>query len=175
MTIPHASLQLREVSRVLQGTPSVLRNLVTELPDRATAWHPRPGKWCIKEVVGHLAEEDKRDFVGRIRVILEQDRPLLTVNDQDKVARMRHDCDKDLRGLLDEFSTVRSASAEFVARLKETELIRGGIHPKIGLIRVTDLLHEWMYHDLNHIKQISSNIQRFLWPHLGNMQRFYES
>ncbi len=168
------SLQLREISRVLHSTPSVLRNLVAELPERAASWHPSQRKWCIKEVIGHLTEEDKRDFVGRIRVILEQDQPLLTVNDQDEVARMRRDCAKDLQGLLDEFSKVRSGSVEFVARLKETELDRSGMHPKIGLIRVTDLLHEWMYHDLNHIKQISGNVQRFLWAHLGNMQRFYE-
>ena len=135
-------LELYEVTTFLQSTPVVLRNLLNALPDRAVAWHPSAGKWCIKEVVGHLLEEDKRDFVGRIRLMLDQDEPRLTVTDQEEVARMRHDYDKNLDALLDEFSTVRGASVSFVSALKERELHRGGLHPKIGHLRINNLLHE---------------------------------
>jgi DinB superfamily len=174
MPAMNAPLDLREIARVLQTTPNVLRHFVTQLPDRATAWHPGPGRWCIREVVGHLTEEDKRDFVGRIQVMLEHDEPRLAINDQDAVARMRHDCAKRIDFLLDEFSSVRSESVEFVLSLKKAELHRAGVHPRIDRIRVVELLHEWIYHDLNHIKQISANVQHFLWAHLGNMKRFYE-
>lgn len=27
--------------------------------------HPAAGKWCIKEIIGHRTEQDRRDFVGR--------------------------------------------------------------------------------------------------------------
>jgi hypothetical protein len=167
-------LELHEVATFLQSTPVVLRNLLHALPDGAVAWHPSAGEWCIQEVVGHLIEEDNRDFVGRIRLMLDQDEPRLTVTDQKEAARMRHDCDKNLDDLLDEFSTVRGASVSFVSALKEGELHRGGVHPKIGHLRITNLLHEWIYHDLNHISQIRANVQSVLWAHLGNMQRFYQ-
>jgi hypothetical protein len=166
-------LELHEVISLLRSTPIVLRNLLNVLPNGAAAWHPSAGKWCIKEVVGHLIEEDKRDFVGRIRVTLDQDEPHLTVTDQEEVARMRGDCDKSLDDLLDEFSAVRDSSVAFVSALKGSELRRGGVHPKIGRLQITNLLHEWIYHDLNHIRQINANIQSLLWAHLGNMQRFY--
>lgn len=167
-------LKLQEMISLLQSTPVVLRNLLNVLPNGATAWHPSVGKWCIKEVIGHLLEEDKRDFVGRIRAMLEQDEPRLTVTDQEEVARMRHDCDKNLDDLLNEFSTVRDSSVAIVSVLKESELHRGGVHPKIGHLQITNLLHEWVYHDLNHISQRHANVQSYLWAHLGNMQRFYQ-
>jgi len=168
-------LDPQEVAQLLQNTMIVLRQRVTSLPDRAVARHPGPGKWCIKEVIGHLTEEDKRDFVGRIQIMLDDLEPSLKVNDQEEVARARHDCDKKVHDLLDEFNTVRSSSIAFVMKLRVTELERGGSHPKIGHIRIRELLHEWIYHDLNHIRQIDANVQRFLWDHLGNMQRFYPS
>lgn len=175
MTHISAPLDLPEITGVLQSTPILLQQLVAVLPNRVVVWHPSDGKWCVKEIVGHLIEEDKRDFVDRIRFMLDQDEPRLSVNDQDGVARKRNDCSKDLPDLLDEFSAVRSSSASFVSALKEPELSRGGVHPEIGRISVRNLLNEWIYHDLNHIRQIDANVQRFLWNHLGNMQQFYKS
>jgi len=126
-------------------------------------------------VVGHLAEEDKRDFAGRIQMMLHEAEPRLLLNDQGQVARQRNDCDRDIRDLLDEFAGVRNASAGEVERLSPADLDRTGVHPKIGLIRVRELLHEWLYHDLNHVQQIERNAQRFLWNELGRMQAFYPS
>src|SRR5437763_11933553 len=87
-------LELHEVAGLLQSTPVVLRDLLNALPDRATAWHPSPGKWCTREIVGHLIEEDKRDFAGRIRVMLDQDTPPLTATEDRKSTRLNssHRC-----------------------------------------------------------------------------------
>ena len=90
------------------------------------------GKWCIKQVVGHLTEEDKRDFVGRIERMLREPGQRLEVNDQNRVARERHDCDKSVRELLDEFASVRENSLEFLKQLGAADLECQGIHPKIG-------------------------------------------
>jgi hypothetical protein len=168
-------LTLQEVAEQLRRMPVVLRELISALPHRAVAYHPGPRKWCIKEVMGHLTEEDKRDFVGRIEAMLHESEPRLKLNDQDEVARERHDCDKNIDELLDEFTTIRTASIGFVKQLSAADLERRGIHPKIGFIRIRELLHEWVYHDLNHLRQIEGNAQSFLWNHLGNMRGFYTS
>ena len=175
MTNINAPLDLPEITGALQSTPILLQQLVAVLSGRVVVWHPSDGKWCVKEIVGHLIEKDKRDFVDRIRLMLGQDEPRLSVNDQDEVARRRNDCAKDLRNLLDEFSAVRSSSTSFVSALKEPELSRGGVHPKIGRMSVRNLLNERIYHDLNHNRQIDANVQRCLWTHLGDMQQFYKS
>jgi DinB family protein len=124
-------------------------------------------------LITRRTEEDKRDFVGRIEMMLDQAEPQFGLNDQDAVAQQRQDCDKDMRELLDEFVAVRQASARFVEQLSTPDLERTGVHPKIGLIRVRELLHEWLYHDLNHAKQVEGNTQHLLWNQLGNMKAFY--
>ncbi len=92
--------------------------------------------------------------------------------DQDAVARDRKDCDRDWPGLWDEFSVLRADSVPLVAGLGPADLLRGGHHPKVGFLTVGDLLHEWVHHDRNHIRQMLANVQAFAWPHMGNAQRF---
>jgi hypothetical protein len=167
-------LQPHEVVASLQSTPAVLRHLLRPLPRDMLTWHPLPGKWCINEVVGHLIEADRHDFMGRIRLILDHKEPRLTVSDQAEVARMRHDCDHDLHALLDELSQQRRGNLAFIVTFGDQELQRGGVHPTIGHLHIGNLLHEWVYHDMNHLRQIGANVQGFLWEHLGNMQRFYQ-
>lgn len=170
-----AGFSPQEVAHALRRMPVVLRELISALPAAGVGHHPGPRKWCIKEVVGHLTEEDKRDFVGRIEKMLAGSKPHLNVNDQAQVARERNDCDKSINELLDEFASTRAASAGFVQRLSLEDLDRGGVHPQIGLICIRELLHEWVYHDMNHLRQAEGNAQSFLWNHLGKMQGFYTS
>jgi hypothetical protein len=167
-------LQPHAVVASLQSTPAVLRHLLRPLPRDMFTWHPLPGKWCINEVVGHLIEADRHDFMGRIRLILDHEEPRLTVSDQAEVARMRHDCDHELNELLDELSHQRRSSLSCIVTFGDTELQRGGVHPTIGHLQIGNLLHEWVYHDLNHLRQIAANVQGFLWERLGHMQRFYQ-
>jgi hypothetical protein len=42
----------------------------------------------------------------------------------------------------------------------------------VGFLTVGDLLHEWVHHDRNHIRQMLANVQACAWPHMGNAQRF---
>jgi len=59
-----------------------------------------------------------------------------------------------------------------VAGLDARVFERGGRHPKVGDLRVRDVLHEWVHHDRNHIRQILANVQAYVWPQMGNAQRF---
>ena len=142
------------------------------LPDRVAAWHPAPAEWCTKEIVGHLIEAERRGFAGRIRVILASDRPALEAWSQTEVAKARGDCVQPVVGLLDELARLRRDSAALVRGLGEVELARSGQHPKVGLLRVRDLLQEWVHHDRNHIRQALANVQAYVWPAMGNSQKF---
>ena len=162
----------KDTARLLAVASSALIAEVEAVPPAALGWHPAPGEWCIKEVVGHLIEAERRGFAGRIRILLESDTPKLATWDQVEVARDRRDCERDIADLLREFSTLRKDSVGLAAGLAESDLGRGGQHPKVGYLRVGDVLHEWVHHDRNHLKQIMANVQAFVWPHMGNAQRF---
>jgi hypothetical protein len=74
--------------------------------------------------------------------------------------------------LLDELAALRRESAALVRALHAAELDRGGEHPKVGFLRVRDLLAEWVHHDRNHIRQALANVQAYVWPAMGNTQKF---
>jgi hypothetical protein len=37
---------------------------------------------------------------------------------------------------------------------------------------VGELLHEWVHHDRNHLRQMLANTQAAAWAQMGNAQRF---
>jgi hypothetical protein len=161
-----------EVAALLPATVALLRAEIGGLPERVLAWHPAPGEWCVKDVLGHLIESEQRGFAGRIRIILAGERPALQGWDQDAVARARQDCAREWADVFDEFARLRDDSIGLVAGLQPEDLARGGDHPKVGFLTVGDLLHEWVHHDRNHIRQMLANVQAWAWPHMGNAQRF---
>jgi DinB family protein len=170
MTSP--PLEPRLVAALLDSAMVTLRAELAALPEPLLAFHPAPGEWCVKEVVGHLIEAERRGFAGRVRIVLANDTPELESWDQDDVARARRDCERDARELVEELARMRKDSATLVSALGTADLARVGRHPKVGRLRVGDLLHEWVHHDRNHIKQILANVQAYAWPHMGNAQRF---
>jgi hypothetical protein len=145
------------------------------VPERVLAWHPAPGEWCVKEVLGHLIEAERRGFSGRIRLLLATDTPALEGWDPPEVARARGDCAKSAVTLLDELAAMRQDAAALVRGLGEADLDRGGRHPTVGLLRVRDLLQEWVHHDRNHVRQALANVQAYVWPAMGNAQKFSAS
>jgi hypothetical protein len=56
--------------------------------------------------------------------------------------------------------------------VREDQLAREGAHPRVGPLRVNDLIHEWVHHDGNHLRQVVANIQAYVLPQMGNSRRF---
>jgi hypothetical protein len=161
-----------ECARLLESAAAAMRAELAALTDDVLGWHPAPGEWCAKEVLGHLIESERRGFAGRIRLILAKDEPDLEGWDQGEVARARRDCERPAAGLVAEFDALRRDSVGLIAGLRAGDLGRGGRHPQVGHLRVSDLLHEWVHHDRNHFRQMLANVQAAAWPHMGNARRF---
>lgn len=163
----------REVASLLDSLRSSILAEIGALSDEVLAWHPAPGEWCAKECLGHILEAERRGFNGRIRTILAADaEPSLSGWDQEAVERERNDCARAAADLLAEFNGLRNDSVALVNGLSEADLQRGGTHEKVGYLRVNDLLQEWVHHDRNHFRQLQANIQAYVWPSMGNCQKF---
>ncbi len=169
------TINLAAIPVLLQTTQELLRSLLGALPDETTKWRPAPGEWCINEVLGHMIEGEQRGFAGRIRHILAEEHHICHTWEPAQVAQARRDHEKSALTLLQEFAQLREASVAMVAGLQPAQLTKTGEHPKVGTLTVSDLLYEWVYHDLNHCKQIESNVLALLWPQMGNAQRFYQA
>ena len=173
MPVTTPALLSPQQAAALLGTMSVvLRAEFEATPGELLRWRPAPEEWCALEVVGHLIETEERGFAGRIRTILGEERPRFATWDPSAVARERQDYQRDPAELLAEFSGRRTASVRLVEALTATDLNRGGDHPEVGFLTVNDLLHEWIHHDANHLRQMLANVQSYTWAQMGNAQRF---
>jgi hypothetical protein len=161
-----------QVAALLESAAAAIRAEVEALSKPVHVWHPAEGEWSINEIIGHLIEAERRGFAGRIKILLASKDPQLEGWDQNEVARGRRDDMKPAAKLVVELERMRAESVKLVGGLAAADLKRGGQHPKVGWLRVEDLLQEWVHHDRNHIKQILSNVQAWAWPHMGNSQKF---
>jgi len=161
-----------QTAPLLRAALESIRAEVAAAPDDTLRWRPAPAEWCVLEVIGHLIEAEQRGFAGRIRQILDRPGLALTAWDQEAVAAARRDHERDARALLDEFTALRTSAVNLVTGLTAADLDKHGEHPKVGRLRVSDLLHEWVHHDRNHMRQMLANLQASVWPHMGNAQRF---
>lgn len=158
------------VADLLESTCALIEAEMKALGDEGCRFHFKDGEWCVNECVGHIIEADKRGFGGRIRDIL-AGKPLHAW-DQAQVARDRKDCERMSQSVFMEFMGLRHDGITMVRGLAPSDLDRGGLHPKVGELRVRDLLHEWVHHDRNQTRQLLSVQQERVYPHMGNSQMF---
>ncbi len=165
-------LSVFQIASLIESAPDMLDIILSDVAGKMAAWHPAEGEWCMKEVLGHMIEADRNGFDDRIRTILAEDNPQLQGWDIPGTAAARQDCQRDFRELVMEWSEARSKSANLIVELTQEQMERSGVHPMVGELTIRDLLYEWVYHDQNHIKQILSNVQTYVWSEMGNAQKF---
>lgn len=164
------ALTTTEVADLLESTCALIEAEMKALGDEGCGFHFEDGEWCVNECVGHIIEAEKRGFGGRIRDIL-AGKPLHAW-DQTQVARDRKDCERMSQSVFMEFMGLRHDFITVVRGLQPSDLDRSGVHPKVGELKVRDLLHEWVHHDRNHTRQLLNIQQERVYPHMGNSQKF---
>ena len=85
-----------------------------------------PGKWSVKEVVGHLADSE-RVFAYRAMRIARGDRTPLSGFEQDDYVRSGGFGERRLTDLAEEFAAVRSGSIALFRSLNEPAWSRRGV------------------------------------------------
>ena len=157
---------------LLNASMETLRKEVDALSADARNWHPADGEWCVNEVTGHLLAAEEPSFRDRIERIIEQPGCVLVSWDQAQVAKDRHDCGRSGAELLAELVQDRARGVRMAGTITSDQLLLTGEHPLVGTLSVGELLHEWVHHDRNHVKQALSVTQAYVWQHMGNAQRF---
>jgi hypothetical protein len=107
-----------------------------------------------------------------MRIVLREANPTFETWDQPAVAAARRDEERDLEDLISEFSTERREGLRFVESLDVASCTRVGRHPLVGELSISDLLHEWVHHDREHLAQMLAVSRSLVWPSMGNARRF---
>ncbi len=159
----------------LSSTVRVIDGLIEGMSRDDLAWQPAPGRWSIDEVLMHLAHVEEICFILRTRAMLnEENPPLAPYNVQDftsadlgfngdGLAALAHL--RDLRrGILDLLEVQPATAGEST-----------GLHRELGRITLAELLNEWAFHDLGHIRQIAEIVRaRRYHPEMGPFRPLYQ-
>lgn len=102
-----------------------LRSLLAEVPEEASARGYAPGKWSIREVVGHIADVERIMSVRALRFARADDTTLPGMEQDPYVANSGHGA-RSLGSLLDELETIRGATVSLMRSFDENALGRSG-------------------------------------------------
>ena len=112
--------------------------------------------WSVFDVVGHLIDGERVNWLPRARMILESGESR-TFEPFDRLGHVREGRGKTLEQLLDEFTRLRQENVGELSalNLRREDLERRGRHPAFGVVTLSELLATWATHDLTHLHQIS--------------------
>ena len=100
--------------------------LFNDLSDEDAAFRYAPGKWSIKQIVGHMIDSE-RVFVFRALSFSRNESKPLPGYDQDEYTQAANFDQRRWQGLLDEFRIVRRATVLFLRGLDEAMMERTGV------------------------------------------------
>jgi hypothetical protein len=95
------------------------------IPDDRTAVSPAPGKWTLKEVIGHMSDTE-RVMQYRALGVARGDKASFPSFEQDDYAKTSGHGARQWTSLLDEFKCVRGSSIHLFRHLDEASLDRVG-------------------------------------------------
>jgi hypothetical protein len=140
---------------LLERTPSSLLSLVSGLSDEWLLADEGSGTWSPWDVIAHLTDLERTDWLTRTKIILEhgRGRPFDPV---DRTAFRTAFQGRSVESLLEEFATLRRDNIQTVRGLDlgPDQLALHGAHPTLGDVVLSELLAAWVVHDLNHLAQI---------------------
>jgi hypothetical protein len=149
------NFNLKEAIEILEHTPQTLEKLLSGLSAGWLQCNEGEGTWSTSEVIEHLIEAEKNNWIPRLEFILQEGTegafPAF-----DRYAHLNKKSTSSIEERLIEFKTVRKQN---LCQLKllvnhEKHLEVRGEHPEFGEVKVRELLSTWVTHDLTHIAQI---------------------
>ena len=146
--------EFREGLRAAEKHPAKIALAVSGLPEKVLLYKPSPGKWCIHEILGHLADMEVL-YAYRMRQILADKNPVFASIDQDDWARNLGYTQEPVAELLAQLGLMRRATVRLLQRVPFKDLQKDALHPELNRRMI---LEEWVErlfkHGPNHLEQI---------------------
>lgn len=146
---------LHKSIEILERTPNVLALMLHGLSPDWTLTNEGQDTWSVYDILGHLIEGEKTDWIPRVDIILSDGQKVF--KPFNRFSQFEESKGKSLWQLLEEFKVLRMKNLEYLRskELTSHHFEQEGIHPHFGPVNLSQLLSTWTVHDLNHIAQIS--------------------
>lgn len=172
-------MKSRESSELLPGvtlleqTPIIIEKILYDATDEQLHWKPSRERWSIGEVLAHLVDVENvfRERAGRM---LKENSPQLDVYDQNAAYAAGKYSSGRAREHLQQFCHERDRTMSFLRYAPVASVARTAQHAELGRITLGELMHEWAFHDLGHIRQIAERFRsRAFYTRMGGFQKYY--
>ena len=142
---------------LLEGTPAILRGLISEISEEDARWKPAPDRFSIAEVLAHLSHSEGHCYRARVDRFLSEDMPEFEPDDAQMYLELyeKGDPEEDFG----HFEDQRETNMELLRGLSAEAGSRKARHRAAGEITLAQMLHEWALHDLGHIRQVAELVR----------------
>ena len=128
--------------------------LLESISEEQASYRYAPGKWSIKQIVGHMTDHE-RIMTYRALRFSRKDTTLLPGYEQNLFVNNSRFDELSLQQLLTDFKNVRSATNSFIDGLSESQLNLKGVAWKYELT-VEEFLKATIGHEMHHIRIIKN-------------------
>ena len=146
--LPDDGLILKHLQDNLAATTDFIRSL----PEEKLSYRYAPGKWTIKEILGHLID-DERIYAYRALRFARNDQTELPGFEQDEYAVESRANERPIQDLLDEFAVVRNSTIALFESFDNEVLTRSGIASG-NVMSVRAAAYHIAGHELRHMNII---------------------
>lgn len=139
-----------DVLSMLKKQNGEMTRLLGRIGEKKSRHRYAPGKWSIREVIGHLIDAE-RVFTYRALTFARADRTPLPGFDENMWASASNGDSRTLKSLLDELKSVRAATLALFNGFTEEQMMRTGIASG-HQVSVRGLLYVTTGHERHHAK-----------------------
>lgn len=140
---------------IMSSTPKKIKKLIKSASKKELQKRPKPDKWCVAEIVAHLAEVEIV-LAYRMRMILSVDGIPIQSMDQDLWMKNAGYIIADPVAALEYFKVQREQNLALLDSLTKEQWSQYGMHDERGKESITHIVNLYGGHDLNHLMQIEA-------------------
>jgi uncharacterized damage-inducible protein DinB len=146
--------ELKAALTEAEENPKKLAAAVSGLSAKVLNYRPAPNKWCIHEIVAHLADSEIV-FAYRFRQVLADTEPTFSPIDQDKWAAQLGYMDAPIAELIAQYALERHHNLRLLRRIGLGDLGKSGFHPeRKKQVTLEEMIGYWSRHGTSHLAQI---------------------
>lgn len=150
----------RDPLRVQATTPRRLERMVESVSRRVLVRRPAPGKWCVAEIVAHMADAELA-MGWRLRSMLAAPGVPLQWWDEHRWSEVCRYAGIPVARSLGLFRSLRAANLDLIRRVPARQLTACyGVHERRGRQTMRDFVVLEAAHDLNHLRQVAAILER---------------
>jgi hypothetical protein len=156
-----------DATNVLRRTPQLLCTMLDGLPSYLLEGREGSDTWNPREVVGHLINGERTDWIPRIRMVIAEEPGVFPPFN--RTGHLTDFAGVPVPDLLRLFSQARGESVTALEGMRITaeQLDLPGRHPEFGRVTLRQLIATWVTHDYSHLSQVSRVMAKQLGDDVG--------